>query len=129
MTAFRECSLIVLTLILLISCTSVDDWYRYRKLLISLVHSRSRHQKPRRTLRRLTELVLVNGTAKLALIRYEFWVVFTLLGPAVRVENFYYFSVTLKHKILWLILLFIQRREQSQLPKCLFLFSNIPQTV
>jgi hypothetical protein len=43
-------------------------------------------------------------TALLALLRCEFWAVFTRLSSAVRVATLYDISVTLKHAIWWLLL-------------------------
>jgi hypothetical protein len=57
-----------------------------------------------RTLLPVTTLPEVNGTALLALLRCEFWAVFTYLGSAVLVTTLCGLFVTLKHAV-WLRLL------------------------
>jgi hypothetical protein len=75
----------------------------------SKVQYSSRHQlhdsRPQKDFNPLTARLQVNSTASLALLRCEFWVVFTRVGSAARVATLYYFTVTLKHAICWRLLL------------------------
>jgi hypothetical protein len=52
----------------------------------------------------LAALLKVNSTALLALLRCEFWGVFTRPGSAFRVSTLYDFVVTLKHTVWWRLL-------------------------
>jgi hypothetical protein len=59
------------------------------------------HRRTSRPPSPLTALLQVTNTAFTALLRCEFWAVFTRMNSALRAANFYYFAVTLKHAIWW----------------------------
>jgi hypothetical protein len=66
--------------------------------------------RPRKDFTPLTARLQVTSTALLALLRCEFWAVFTCLGSAVRIETLQDSSVTLKHALWWRTVVHTEKR-------------------